>query len=100
MLNVDGCVPRPLLLTLDLLEVESRIFVKGPQGLVRNGVQVGEASLGEACVLVEDLGIQDCVGELELSDVNAKAYGMELLSVCTTDLGEWREPWTEHRVTY
>ena len=69
---------------------ESGTLVKGPQGLVGNGVQVVEASLGEG------LGIQDYVGELEFFDMDAETREMELPSVCTTDLEEWWEPWTEH----
>ena len=104
MLEVDGCVPCPLLSTLDLsgelyeISLSKVLRDRSEAGcrLERLRLQKRYAFMG----YIEKSGMRDFVDELEIFDVDAEPCGMELPAVCTTSLGGWWKSWTERRFLY
>ena len=101
MLNIDGRVQCPLLSTLDLSGVlDMECLLEVLRARLEAGYRLGRLRLGKTCALMEEIvkfGVQDYVDELELFDEDAEPRGMELPTVCTTELEGWWEPWTNHQ---
>jgi len=102
MLDVDEHVPCPLLSTLDLSGlVNMKHLLKVLSARSKAGCRLGKLRFGKT--LVEDAlksGVWDYVEELEFSNEDGEPRGMEFPGVCTTELGEWWEPWTKHQVGF
>ena len=99
----DNHVPCPLLSTLDLsgaVDVKLLAEVLGDRS--RAGHRLRVLRLGGAHAPgkgIKWLRVGDCVSRLEVFDVDAEPGGMELPAVCTTELGEWWQPWIPEGTT-
>jgi hypothetical protein len=95
--TADTDIACPLLSTLEIsggpdLKVLAGIL----KGRFEGGCKLRRLRLGNIpglAEVIERSRVWEYVNELEIFNVDAEPRGMALPAVCSTDLGEWWQPW-------